>query len=94
MTKQTDLQPAPADRRKRFSSVFSIICMLVSSLAIVVLVTLLISIFAKGGNFLSLEFLTCIRRTTNRSWNRHFLGRISASQSLAKVLPRFGATEH
>ena len=58
MTKQADLQPAPAARRKRFSSIFSIICLLVSSLAIVVLITLLVSIFAKGGGYLSLDFLT------------------------------------
>ena len=58
MKKQSNLQPAPAGRRKRFSNIFSIICLLVSSLAIVILITLLVSIFAKGGNFISLDFLT------------------------------------
>lgn len=58
MSKQSDLVPAQASKRKRFSSLFSVVCLLVSSLAIVVLVTLLISIFAKGGNFISLDFLT------------------------------------
>jgi len=58
MSQPTDLKPAAAHSRKRFSTAFSILCMLVSSLAIVVLITLLASIFIKGGNFLSLDFLT------------------------------------
>jgi phosphate transport system permease protein len=58
MNKPADLIPAQADRRKRFSGVFSVVCLLVSSLAIVVLITLLASIFAKGGNFLSFDFLS------------------------------------
>ena len=58
MTKPAELIPAQANRRKRFSGVFSVVCLLVSSLAIVVLITLLASIFAKGGNFLSFDFLS------------------------------------
>jgi phosphate transport system permease protein len=58
MSNQSELVPAQADKRKRFSSLFSVVCLLVSSLAIVVLVTLLVSIFAKGGAFINLDFLT------------------------------------
>ena len=71
MTRQSDLQPAPAARRKRFSSIFSIICLLVSSLAIVVLITLLVSIFAKGGGYLSLDFLTGKHLEENPYWQRY-----------------------
>ncbi len=52
-------------RRKLFSSAFSVICLLVSSIAIVVLTTLLISIFATGGSWLNLEFLTASHRENN-----------------------------
>ena len=44
--------------RKRFDSLFSVTCLLVSSLAIVVLIALLFSIFIKGGSWLSFDFLT------------------------------------
>lgn len=44
-------------RRKSLSGAFAVICFLVSSLAIVVLTTLLFSIFVSGGNWLSLDFL-------------------------------------
>ena len=58
MSQPTDLKPSQAGSRKRFSGAFAALCMLVSSLAIVVLIALLVSIFIKGGNFLSLDFLT------------------------------------
>jgi phosphate transport system permease protein len=44
-------------RRKAASSLFSVVCLLVSSLAIVVLITLLISIFSSGGSWLNWNFL-------------------------------------
>ena len=44
-------------KRKLFSNWFSWICLLVSSFAIVVLITLLISIFVTGGSWLNLNFL-------------------------------------
>ena len=52
-------------RRKLFSSTFSVICLLVSSLAIVILMTLLVSIFATGGSSLNYEFLTSSHRENN-----------------------------
>jgi phosphate transport system permease protein len=52
-------------RRKLFSSSFSMICLLVSSLAVVVLTTLLFSIFWTGGNWLSPEMLTASHRENN-----------------------------
>ncbi len=52
-------------QRKMFSSSFSVICLLVSSLAIVVLATLLFSIFVTGGTWLNLEFLTASHRENN-----------------------------
>ena len=52
-------------RRKRFNTSFSVICLLVSSLAIVALTSLLISIFATGGNWLSFEFLFTNHRENN-----------------------------
>ena len=44
-------------RRKRKSTSFSVVCLLVSSLAVVVLATLLFSIFSSGGNWLSWDFV-------------------------------------
>lgn len=52
-------------RRKMFSSSFSVICLLVSSLAIVVLATLLLSIFSTGGGWLNFEMLTASHRENN-----------------------------
>lgn len=52
-------------RRKMFSSSFSVTCLLVSSLAIVVLATLLLSIFSTGGGWLSAEMLTASHRENN-----------------------------
>ncbi len=52
-------------KRKRFSSWFSVICLLVSSIAVVVLATLLVSIFVTGGSWLNFEFLTASHRENN-----------------------------
>ena len=52
-------------KRKMFSSSFSVICLLVSSLAIVVLATLLFSIFVTGGSWLNFEMLTADHRENN-----------------------------
>ncbi|MFT7631456.1 MAG: phosphate transport system permease protein [Mariniblastus sp.] len=52
-------------RRKLFSNAFSVICLLVSSLAIVILATLLISVFVTGGSWLNWEFLTASHRENN-----------------------------
>lgn len=56
--KTQDLQTRGDESRKFFSSSFSVICLLVSSLAVVVLGTLLFSIFVTGGHWLSFGFLT------------------------------------
>ena len=52
-------------KRKMFSSSFSVICLLVSSIAIVVLTTLLFSIFATGGSWLNWDFLFASHRENN-----------------------------
>lgn len=52
-------------RRKLFNNSFSVICLLVSSLAIVVLATLLVAIFSTGGNWLSFEMLSGSHRENN-----------------------------
>lgn len=58
-------EPRSDEGRKRSSNIFSVVCLLVSSLAIVILATLLISIFATGGSWLNWEFLTGVHRENN-----------------------------
>ena len=53
-----ELEHRSDSQRKLFSNSFSVICLLVSSLAIVVLATLLFSIFVTGGSWLNPEMLT------------------------------------
>ena len=57
--------PAADKKRKLISDSFSVVCLLVSSLAIVILVVLLISIFLKGGNWITSDFLSGRHREEN-----------------------------
>ena len=50
--------PRSESARKRRSDLFAMICLLISSLVVVILVTLLSSVFIKGSNWLSWDFLT------------------------------------
>lgn len=54
--------PGRDRRRKRFSSVFSVVCLLAAGIASVVLVTLLLAILGKGGLWVDWQFLTAGHR--------------------------------
>ncbi|MFK7767424.1 MAG: PstA family ABC transporter permease [Mariniblastus sp.] len=64
-TSKKQLEVRGDSKRKMFNSSFSVICLLVSSLAVVVLTTLLFSIFVTGGNWLNFEFLIASHRENN-----------------------------
>ena len=50
--------PKSEASRKKRSSTFAVVCLLIASLAVVILVTLIGSIVSSGGNWLSWELLT------------------------------------
>lgn len=57
--------PKPESGRKLKSNVFAIVCLAISSLAVVILVTLLATIFLSGGSWLSWDFLKGVHREDN-----------------------------
>ena len=57
--------PRSEAKRKSKDSFFSVICLLVSGLVVLILVTLLTSIFATGGSWLSWDFLFDAHREDN-----------------------------
>ncbi|MEM7783397.1 MAG: ABC transporter permease subunit [Planctomycetota bacterium] len=67
MSESLDTQREYRDdqQRKTMSHAFSVLCLVISSTAVVVVTTLLISIFMTGGNWIDLEFLTANHRENN-----------------------------
>ena len=57
--------PRSEKNRKAKSGVFAIVCLIVSSLAVVILVTLLGTILISGGNWINWEFLSGVHREDN-----------------------------
>ncbi len=57
--------PKNESGRKSKSNAFALVCLIISSLAVVILVTLLGTIFISGGNWLSWEFLTGNHKVDN-----------------------------
>ena len=57
--------PKSEASRKKRSSTFAVVCLLIASLAVVILVTLIGSIVSSGGNWLSWELLTGVHREDN-----------------------------
>ncbi|MEM7453118.1 MAG: PstA family ABC transporter permease [Planctomycetota bacterium] len=63
--KQFYENPRSEENRKKKSNAFATVCLLIASLAVVILVTLIGSIVASGGNWLSWELLTGVHREDN-----------------------------
>ncbi len=57
--------PKKESGRKLKSNVFAMVCLVISSLAVVILITLLATIFISGGSWLNWEFLSGVHKEDN-----------------------------